>query len=59
MSLLSKYFEGIAVKRLSAVESNPEISNQHEFNGTRAMATILGSEKIKINTVEVLTKIYS
>jgi hypothetical protein len=31
--LLSDYFEGAAVKRLSAVEANPERSHQHEFAG--------------------------
>jgi hypothetical protein len=31
--LLSAYFEGVAVKRLSAVEADPERSNQHEFAG--------------------------
>jgi EcoRII C terminal len=31
--LLSDYFEGAAVKRLSAVEADPERSHQHEFAG--------------------------
>jgi hypothetical protein len=31
--LLSDYFEAAAVKRLSAVEADPERSNQHEFAG--------------------------
>ena len=31
--LLSEYFDGIAVKRLSAVEADPLKSHQHEFAG--------------------------
>jgi hypothetical protein len=31
--LLSDYFDGIAVKRLSAVEADPQKSHQHEFAG--------------------------
>lgn len=31
--LLSDYFVGVAVKRLSAVEADPERSHQHEFAG--------------------------
>jgi EcoRII C terminal len=31
--LLSEYFDGVAVKRLSAVEADPEKSHQHEFAG--------------------------
>jgi hypothetical protein len=31
--LLSDYFEGVAVKRLSAVEADPNRSHQHEFAG--------------------------
>lgn len=39
---LSQYFEGIAAKRLSAVEVNKKISHQHEFNGSRALKLVLG-----------------
>lgn len=39
---LSQYFKGIAVKRLSAVEARPEVSNQHEFNGVSKLAALLG-----------------
>jgi hypothetical protein len=42
---LSEYFEGVAVKRLSAVEADPVSSNQHEFNGVGAMMEILGTER--------------
>lgn len=40
--LLAKHFKGVAAKRLSAVEANREKSNQHEYNGTRAMEQIFG-----------------
>lgn len=40
---LSDYFSGVAVKRLSAVESNPDVSNQHEFNGSDALRRLFGN----------------
>jgi hypothetical protein len=40
---LSEYFEGVAVKRLSAVEADPVSSNQHEFNGVGPMKNMLGT----------------
>ncbi|RED57948.1 type II restriction endonuclease [Cohnella phaseoli] len=43
---LSQYFEGIAIKRLSAVEVNTDISHQHEFNGSRPLRTIFGDNRI-------------
>lgn len=43
--LLSKYFQGIGVKRLSDVEIKPHISNQHEFNGITAFKRILGTSR--------------
>lgn len=39
---LSKYFIGIAAKRLSQVEVDPGVSNQHEFNGVTGLQRILG-----------------
>ncbi|MHB1516339.1 MAG: type II restriction endonuclease [Acidiferrobacteraceae bacterium] len=39
---LSEYFDGVAVKRLSAVEAHPERSNQHEFDGVQGLKGILG-----------------
>jgi hypothetical protein len=39
---LSEYFEGVAAKRLSAVEANVLRSNQHEFNGVEGLRQILG-----------------
>jgi hypothetical protein len=39
---LSEYFDGIAAKRLSAVEADVLLSNQHEFNGVEGLRAILG-----------------
>lgn len=39
---LSEYFEGVAIKRLSAVEADQTRSNQHEYNATREMLAFLG-----------------
>ncbi|MGN7454448.1 type II restriction endonuclease [Paenibacillus pasadenensis] len=39
---LSQYFEGVAIKRLRAVEANRSKSNQHEFNGVRLLRNLLG-----------------
>ena len=42
---LSDYFEGVGVKRLSAVDAEPKKSNQHEVGTTRAMRDdFLGEE---------------
>lgn len=48
---LSEYFDGVAVKRLSAVEADQTRSNQHEYNTTRAMLDFMGrpSEKTRID----------
>jgi hypothetical protein len=40
---LSQYFTAVVAKRLSAVEANPEKSNQHEFNGTKELKKIFGT----------------
>jgi hypothetical protein len=42
---LSKYFKGVAVKTLSAVEADIAKSNQHEYNGVAALKKIFGLEK--------------
>jgi hypothetical protein len=42
---LSQYFEGVAIKRLSAVEVNSKVSNQHEFNGSKQMRKLLGGSR--------------
>lgn len=47
---LSDYFEGIAIKRLSAVEVDPYVSNQHEVDGVASLKKMLGSEKSKFPT---------
>lgn len=39
---LSEYFLGVAAKRLTEVEANVLRSNQHEFNGVRALREMLG-----------------
>lgn len=49
MSKLSQYFTGIAAKRLSAVETDPETSNQHEFNGIKPMTILFGTEKVRVD----------
>ncbi|MCO5179243.1 MAG: hypothetical protein M9896_04250 [Candidatus Promineofilum sp.] len=38
---LSNYFEGVAAKRLSVVEVDPDVSNQHEFNGVSQLREML------------------
>lgn len=45
---LSSYFEGVAVKRLSQVEADPKVSNQHEFNGSRELIKLFGKTTDKI-----------
>ena len=42
---LSEYFEGVGVKKLSPVDSQPKSSNQHEIGTTPAMREFLGTEK--------------
>lgn len=39
---LSQYFTGVAAKRLSAVESDPSRSHQHEINGANPLMKIFG-----------------
>ena len=45
---LSEYFEGVAAKRLSAVEADILISHQHEFQGVESLKTILGEPVGKV-----------
>ncbi len=45
---LSQYFDGIAIKHLSAVEADTLTSNQHEFNGVEGLRTILGEPEGKV-----------
>ena len=44
---LSEYFEGVAAKRLSAVEADETRSNQHEYNATKPMLAFLGRPEEK------------
>ena len=44
---LSQYFKGVASKKLSEVEVNPELSHQHEFNGVKKMMSIFGETEGK------------
>ena len=44
-SQLSEYFSGIGAKKLRQVEIEPNISNQHEFNGITEFRNILGNER--------------
>ena len=45
MSRLSQYFTGVAAKRLSAVETDPSTSNQHELNGVAPLRAVLGDAR--------------
>lgn len=45
---LSEYFEGVAAKRLSAVEADVLKSHQHEFNGVDGLRKILGEPEGKV-----------
>lgn len=49
---LSEYFDGVAAKRLSAVEADQTRSNQHEYNTTREMLAFMGrpAESARIST---------
>ncbi|HEY0795992.1 MAG TPA: type II restriction endonuclease [Acidisarcina sp.] len=42
---LSEFFTGVAIKTLSAVEAEPVSSNQHEFNGVKALRRLLGDQR--------------
>ena len=44
---LSEYFDGVGVKKLSAVDSSPTSSNQHEIGTTAPMRNFLGTEKTR------------
>jgi len=45
MGYLSSYVRGIVFKRLSAVETDLQVSHQHEFNGTRELINLFGEAK--------------
>ena len=44
---LNKYFSGVVVKKLSEVETNPAVSNQHEYNAKKPMDQIFGTDEPK------------
>jgi hypothetical protein len=41
---LADHFEGVAAKRLSAVETDPKRSKQHEFNGVGTLRRLFGDD---------------
>ncbi len=45
---LSQYFQGVALKRLSAVEADISRSHQHEYNGVEGLKALLGEPEGKI-----------
>lgn len=45
MNSLSHYFDGVVAKRLSAVEADPDVSHQHEFNAPAELVTLLGKRE--------------
>lgn len=49
---LSEYFEGVAVKHLSAVEADETRSHQHEYGATRQMRAFMGDsgERMRLDT---------
>jgi hypothetical protein len=47
LGALSEYFDGVAFKRLSAVEAHPERSNQHEFGGVQQLRALLGEQRAR------------
>ena len=47
---LKEYFKAIVSKRLSAVETRPESSNQHEFNATTQLRRVFGDDDQKFQT---------
>jgi hypothetical protein len=45
--LLTDYFDSFGYKRLSAVEVDPDKSNEHEFNGVTQMKSIFGPARLE------------
>ena len=44
---LSEYFKGVVLKRLSDVEINAAVSNQHELNGVAPFRELFGDERVE------------
>lgn len=47
--LTKKLLSPACLKRLTAVEANPDSSNQHELNGVNELRSILGEKRHKLN----------
>jgi len=45
MNSQSVFLQSSCLKTLAAVEADPNVSGQHEFNGTVELKTMLGSER--------------
>lgn len=45
---LNQYFKAVAVKRLSAVEADAAVSNQHEYNGVSMLKKMFGTSEPKL-----------
>lgn len=45
---LNQYFTAVAVKRLSLVEADAAISNQHEYNGVTPLKNMFGTDRQKV-----------
>lgn len=45
MNIQSVFLQASCLKILAAVEADPNVSGQHEFNGTAEMKSLLGSER--------------
>jgi len=45
---LSQYFDSVAAKVLTLVETDLEVSHQHEFNGVKGLRSILGEPPEKV-----------
>ncbi len=45
MGSLSRHFSGVAAKYLTVVETDPERSHQHEFQGIKSLRKLLGEQK--------------
>ncbi len=46
---LNQYFKAVAVKRLSSVEADDVISNQHEYNGVTLLKEMFGTDNQKLS----------
>ena len=49
---LSQYFKGVAIKKLSAVETDFKRSHQHEFNGVSDLKNLFGKPE---NSIQIAT----